>query len=135
MKILCGTDIIEINRIKEAIETLGERFKNRVYTPEEIEYCESKKEQKYQHYAARFAAKEAVFKSISELLIKQEEMTWKSIEVKKEKSQKPFIQLHHLNLIKNIDIQIDLSMSHCKEYATAVSTVTVNEEGTKEWKK
>lgn len=132
MKILCGTDIIEINRIKEAIETLGERFKNRVYTPEEIEYCESKKEQKYQHYAARFAAKEAVFKSISELLIKQEEMTWKSIEVKKEKSQKPFIQLHHLNLIKNIDIQIDLSMSHCKEYATAVSTVTVNEEGAKE---
>lgn len=132
MKILCGTDIIEINRIKEAIETLGEKFKNRVYTPEEIEYCESKKEQKYQHYAARFAAKEAVFKSISELLIKQEEMTWKSIEVKKEKSQKPFIQLHHLNLIKNIDIQIDLSMSHCKEYATAVSTVTVNEEGTRE---
>ena len=132
MKILCGTDIIEINRIKEAIETLGEKFKNRVYTPEEIEYCESKKEQKYQHYAARFAAKEAVFKSISELLIKQEEMTWKTIEVKKEKSQKPFIQLHHLNLIKNIDIQIDLSMSHCKEYATAVSTVTVNEEGTKE---
>lgn len=132
MKILCGTDIIEINRIKEAIETLGERFKNRVYTPEEIEYCESKKEQKYQHYAARFAAKEAVFKSISELLIKQEEMTWKSIEVKKEKSQKPFIQLHHLNLIKNIDIQIDLSMSHCKEYATAVPTVTVNEEGSKE---
>lgn len=132
MKILCGTDIIEINRIKEVIETLGERFKNRVYTPEEIEYCESKKEQKYQHYAARFAAKEAVFKSISELLIRQEEMTWKSIEVKKEKSQKPFIQLHHLNLIKNIDIQIDLSMSHCKEYATAVSTVTVNEEGTKE---
>lgn len=132
MKILCGTDIIEINRIKEAIETLGERFKNRVYTPEEIEYCESKKEQKYQHYAARFAAKEAVFKSISELLIKQGEMTWKSIEVKKEKSQKPFIQLHHLNLIKNIDIQIDLSMSHCKEYATAVSTVTVNEEESKE---
>ena len=132
MKILCGTDIIEINRIKEAIETLGEKFKNRVYTPEEIEYCESKKEQKYQHYAARFAAKEAVFKSISELLIKQEEMTWKSIEVKKEKSQKPFIQLHHLNLIKNIDIQIDLSMSHCKEYATAVSTVTLNEEGSKE---
>ena len=132
MKILCGTDIIEINRIKEAIETLGERFKNRVYAPEEIEYCESKKEQKYQHYAARFAAKETVFKSISELLIKQEEMTWKSIEVKKEKSQKPFIQLHHLNLIKNIDIQIDLSMSHCKEYATAVSTVTVNEEGSKE---
>ena len=59
-------------------------------------------------------------------------MTWKSIEVKKEKSQKPFIQLHHLNLIKNIDIQIDLSMSHCKEYATAVSTVTVNEKGSKE---
>ena len=132
MRILCGTDIIEINRIKEAIETLGEKFKNRVYTPEEIEYCESKKGQKYQHYAARFAAKEAVFKSISEILLNQEEVTWKSIEVKKGKSNKPFIQIDHLNFIKNVDIQIDLSMSHCKEYATAVSTVTVNEERIKE---
>ena len=61
MKLLCGTDIIEINRIKDAIESLGEKFINKIYTKSEIEYCEGKGKQKYQHYAARFAAKEAVF--------------------------------------------------------------------------
>ena len=65
MKITCGTDIIEIERVKESIENLGEKFLERVYTKKEIEYCESKKKQKYQHYAARFAAKEALFKAIS----------------------------------------------------------------------
>ena len=68
MKIACGTDIIEIDRIKQSIEDMGERFLERVYTEKEIEYCESKKGQKYQHYAARFAAKEAAFKAISEQL-------------------------------------------------------------------
>ena len=47
MKILTGTDIIEINRIKESIESLGETFKNKIYTEKEIEYCESKKNAKY----------------------------------------------------------------------------------------
>ena len=64
MKISCGTDIIEIKRIKESIEDLGIKFLERVYTEKEIEYCESKKNQKYQHNAARFAAKEDVFKAI-----------------------------------------------------------------------
>ena len=68
MKISCGTDIIEIKRIKESIEDLGIKFLERVYTEKEIEYCESKKNQKYQHYAARFAAKEAIFKAISRKL-------------------------------------------------------------------
>ena len=65
MKIACGTDIIEIERIKENIENLGEKFLNKIYTKQEIQYCESKKVQKYQSYAARFAVKEAAFKAIS----------------------------------------------------------------------
>ncbi len=67
MKICCGTDIIEIERIKKSIddESIGKAFVEKVFTPMEIEYCESKKSQKYQHYAARFAAKEAAFKAIS----------------------------------------------------------------------
>ena len=65
MEITCGTDIIEISRIKESIETQKEKFLNKIYTEKEIEYCESKKNQKYQHYAARFSAKEALFKAIS----------------------------------------------------------------------
>ena len=46
MQITCGTDIIEINRIKKNIEELGEKFLNRIYTQKEIEYCETKKSQK-----------------------------------------------------------------------------------------
>ena len=56
MKITCGIDIIEIDRIKESIESLKDTFLNRVFTNNEIEYCESKKSMRYQHYEARFAA-------------------------------------------------------------------------------
>ena len=63
MKVTCGIDIIEIDRIKESIENVGDRFLDRVFTKKEIEYCESRKAQKYQHYAGRFAAKEAFFKA------------------------------------------------------------------------
>ena len=72
MKIRTGTDIIEIQRVKNAIEDTDGRLCERVYTFAEVEYCESKKNQKYQHYAARFAAKEAVFKAISKTLNNQE---------------------------------------------------------------
>ena len=81
MKIKTGTDIIEIERVKASIEDTDRKFCERVYTEKEIEYCESKKMQKYQHYAARFAAKEAVFKAISKTLNGKYDITWKDIEV------------------------------------------------------
>jgi len=93
MKILCGIDIIEVNRIQESIETLGETFLNKVFTEKEIEYCESKKMQKYQSYAARFAAKEAVFKALSKDLNGRNEITWKNIEVLNEESGRPIVNL------------------------------------------
>ncbi len=65
MKITCGTDIIEIDRVKKAIEDTQEEFLDRVYTKNEIEYCESKKNVRFQHYAARFASKETIFKAIA----------------------------------------------------------------------
>ena len=68
MKIRTGVDIIEIDRVKQSIKETDGKFCARVYTEKEIEYCESKKTQKYQHYAARFAAKEAFFKAVSPLL-------------------------------------------------------------------
>ena len=64
MRVLCGTDIIEISRIQKSIERSGKRFLEIVYTPAEIEYCESKKQAKYCHYAGRFAAKEAFSKAL-----------------------------------------------------------------------
>ena len=121
MKIKCGVDIIEISRVKESIESLGEKFINRVFTEKEIEYCESKKNQKYQHYAARFAAKEAVFKALSWKLEDKYAICWKDIEVVDDKQGRPSLNIIGMNLndIENIDI----SLSHCKEYAVANVTV------------
>lgn len=116
MKIRCGIDIIEISRIKKSIEDLGGKFLNKVYTEEEIKYCESKKNQKYQHYAARFAAKEATFKAISEELEDKYELCWKDYEVINDKNGRPMMKIYKID--KNIE-SIDISLSHCKEYATA----------------
>ena len=116
MKIKCGIDIIEISRIKKSIEDLGEKFIDNIYTEEEKKYCESKKNQKYQHYAVRFAAKEAAFKAISEELNDKYELCWKDYEVINDENGRPMIKINKLN--KNIE-SIDVSLSHCKEYATA----------------
>lgn len=114
MKISCGTDIIEISRIKKSIESVGNRFLDTIYTENEINYCESRKKAKYQHYAARFAAKEAIFKALSLRL--NEKYTWKDFEVLNDETGKPRV---HLNVkIHNLE-DIDISISHCKEYAVA----------------
>ena len=118
MKILTGTDIIEINRIKESIESLGENFKNKIYTEKEIEYCEIKKNSKYQHYAGRFASKEAIFKAVSELLDDKFEISWKDAEILNDAQGKPRVTLMSEKLQEKIE-NIDISISHCKEYATA----------------
>lgn len=123
MQVLCGTDIIEISRIKEAIEKEKINFIERVYTKKEIEYCEGKNKNKYQHYAARFAAKEAVFKALSQLLNDKYDLTWQNVEILNNKDSKPIVRLINIRLdkIKNLD----LSISHCKEYAIAMVTVVV----------
>ena len=122
MGITCGTDIIEIGRIKQSIEKLGNSFLNRVYTNREIEYCESKKKQKYQHYAARFAAKEAVLKAISKKLEDKYQINWKDIEVINGKQGRPSVYINGEE-----KVNIDISISHCKEYA--IATVVMLEQG------
>lgn len=123
MKICCGTDIIEIERIKKSIEDekMGKAFIEKVYTPKEIQYCESKKAQKYQHYAARFAAKEAAFKAISGQLEDKYSITWKDIEISNNEQGRPKLKLMKIDLESIEDI--DLSISHCKQYAVANVTI------------
>ena len=123
MKVTCGTDIIEIDRIKENVENLGDKFVNRIYTEKEIEYCESKKGQKYQHYAGRFAAKEAAFKAISPILKDKSRITWKSFEVENDKEGKPHIYIHDID--NTAFESIDISISHCKNYAVAYVVAVV----------
>lgn len=123
MKVTCGTDIIEIERIKTSIENLGEKFLNRVFTKNEIEYCESKNKQKYQHYAARFAAKEAAFKALSWKIEDKYNIKWTDFEILNDEQGRPCINIY---CIDYEDIEnIDLSLSHCKEYAIANVTVLV----------
>lgn len=125
MRILCGTDIIEIERIKKTIERSGNNFLNLIYTPKEIEYCESKRNAKYCHYAGRFASKEAIFKAISTLLPSKFELTWKDVQVINDENGNPKIEFlkTQFEQIKSIDI----SISHCKEYAVANVTAIIDE--------
>ena len=112
MKFSVGTDIVEVNRIEKAIEK-EKSFLNRIYTEKEIQYCKSKKNQKFQSYAARFAAKEAIYKAISGNI---KEFRWTHFEVVNDESGKPRVSL-------KLDVEglktIEISLSHCKEYATA----------------
>lgn len=117
MKITCGTDMIEIQRIKHNIEDTNGKFIDRVYTKQEQAYCESKKAQKYQHYAARFAGKEAALKAVSTLLDNKYTLNWKDIEIINIEQGKPTLNL------KNVDTSkietMDISLAHCRDYAIA----------------
>ena len=117
----CGTDIIEISRIKESIEKYGQSFLDRIYSPREIEYCEKKGNVKYQHYAARFASKEAVAKMFGTGF--NGAFEWKEIEVLNDDLGKPQINLYNgaKRMFDEEKLEkIEISISHCKEYAVAM---------------
>lgn len=86
-----GIDTEDIERIREAIERHGARFINRVYTPNEIEYVESKAN-KWERYAARFAAKEAAMKAIGTGWDRG--VTWRDAEIVNEPNGCPTLVLH-----------------------------------------
>ena len=85
-----GTDIIECLRVAKMIERHGELFLTRVYTPHEIEYCTARKAAT-QHYAGRFAAKEAVLKALGTGWTRG--IQWRDIEVRNEMGGRPKIAL------------------------------------------
>lgn len=118
MKVKCGVDIIEVSRIEDAIENLEDKFLNRVYTKKEIEYCNSKNNMKYQHFAVRFAAKEAIFKAISENLEEKTDIVWTNIEILNNKAGRPYVSFINCDMEEKIE-NIDISLSHIKEYAIA----------------
>lgn len=126
MNITCGTDIIEVERIKTAIENLGDKFLNEIYTKREIEYCESKNVMKYQHFAARFAGKEAIFKAVSGLLESKYDLVWRDIEIVNDNNGRPCVKLNCEKI--KVNVEVDISLSHVKEYAVA-SCVAKIEDG------
>ena len=114
-----GIDITSVRRMKEAIERRGLRFINRIFTPSECDYCETKR-MKYEHYAARFAAKEAAMKAME--VSRENRYRFHEIEVRRHATGKPFVFMSpasrkRFGLPKKF--QMELSMAHEREYAIA----------------
>ena len=114
-----GTDIIECLRIAQMIERHGELFINRVYTPQEIRYCQSRK-QATQHFAGRWAAKEAILKALGTGWRKG--ISWRDIEILNEPGGKPVAILRDgaRKVAKSLGVATMLiSISHCRSHAVA----------------
>jgi len=122
--VLCGTDIIEIERVKQSIDSLGDAFRNKVFTENEIKYCEEKKAVKYQSYAARFAAKEAVSKALGTGISRG--ISWRNIEILNNEYGKPYTVLSGKAQeiyagLRGTDLSI--SLSHSENYAVAYAVI------------
>jgi holo-[acyl-carrier protein] synthase len=119
-----GTDIIECVRIAKMIERHGELFINRVYTQNEILYCSTRKAAT-QHYAGRWAAKEAVLKALGTGWSRG--IKWTDMEVKNEPGGRP--RLHLSGIAAEIAMELEIremmiSISHCRSHATAYALAT-----------
>lgn len=123
MIISTGVDLAEVDRIQAAIEhaKTGRRFRDRVYTAGEIAYCERKKSHgKFESYAGRFAAKEAVMKALGRGW--GSKVRWLDIEVVRARSGKPDILLHGKTAELAAELGIRrwmLSITHTKQHGLA----------------
>ena len=116
-----GTDIVECLRIGRMIEEHGELFLTRVYTEREIRYCQSRKHA-IEHFAARWAAKEAILKCLGTGWRKG--ISWTDMEIRNDFNGKPLVGLcgaakDQAEALAIADIL--LTLSHCRAYATATA--------------
>ena len=114
-----GIDIIEVDRIKNSIQKYSDRFKKKIFTQKEIDYCHSQADPA-KHFAARFTVKEAVLKCFGTGLTGG--ILWKDIEVGKLNSGQPILNLHGngKKLFNQLNLKhIHVSITHDKTYAAA----------------
>lgn len=114
-----GIDLAEADRIREAVEKYGRRFLERVFTPGEIAYVE-RKANRYERYAARFAAKEAGMKAIGTGW--RRGVRWRDFEVRNQRSGRPELVLHGeaAEVARRMGIErIHLSLTHTAAMAQA----------------
>lgn len=114
-----GVDLIETARIQRSLDEFGERFLDRCFWPDEVAYCNGMKFPAL-HFAARFAAKEAISKAFGTGIGHQ--LGWKDMEVRKRNSGEPYVLLHGkgAELAKNRGVtEVFVSLSHCRDYAAA----------------
>ncbi|MFH2137571.1 MAG: holo-ACP synthase [Candidatus Omnitrophota bacterium] len=121
--ISCGTDILETERMKNAVKKWDKSFLKRIFTEREIEYSMGKRFY-FEHLAARFAAKEAVFKAFGEGFTSA---NFKNIEIINDHNGRPSVLLTGAmkDLSQNQKVEsIAISMSHTRNYAQAVAIIT-----------
>src|SRR5271154_537425 len=114
-----GVDIAEIPRIRSSIERFGDRFLRRIFTEGEMAYCEAKAN-RFERYAARFAAKEAAMKALGTGWSRG--VRWRDIEVVREPSGKPTLQLTGVarQIADGLGVKnISLSITHSGNLALA----------------
>ena len=122
-----GTDIVNIKRVEKSLKKSGKKFKNKIFTKNEIVYCESKKNS-CPYYAKRFAAKEAFVKALGTGFRKN--ITFKDIEVSNDNFGKPSIKINGpvdnflKKKIKNKKYKIYLSLSDDLPYAQATVIIS-----------
>jgi holo-[acyl-carrier protein] synthase len=120
-----GIDTIEVPRIASSIEIYGEQFLSRIYSEEEIRYCIGRPHAA-EHFAARFAAKEAFAKALGTGV--RRGFVWRHVVVLKGWSGRPFVELREgmSGLAKRIigaDFRVNLSITHTKEIAESIVTI------------
>jgi holo-[acyl-carrier protein] synthase len=114
-----GVDLAEVARIREAVESYGRRFLERVFTAGEIAYVENKAN-RYERYAARFAAKEAGMKAIGTGW--RRGVRWQDFEVRNRRSGRPELLLHGVaaEVARSLGVErIHLSLTHTESMAQA----------------
>jgi len=121
--LIVGIDIVELKRVAQVVERWGDRFLQRIYTPQELAYCRGRIPQ----LAARFAAKEAVMKALGTGI---RGVGWKEVEVQRQRGKGPTIILHGRAKLKAETIMIEeiaISISHSRDSAV-VSVVGKRDE-------
>lgn len=116
-----GNDIIEIERVARLIKNHGQRFLDRTFSPDEQSYCLNYADSD-RRFAGRFAAKEAIAKALGTGF--REEVSWTGIEILSDPQGKPYVRLSQEIQERFGALNILISISHCKEYAAAVSLIT-----------
>ena len=114
-----GVDIVEVFRMKDAIEKWGDNFLTKIFTKKETGYANARRFS-HQHFAARFAAKEAVVKAFGEP--RKFPLKWTDIEVLNDEEGKPIIEFKGDGLVlkrKKKVSEVIVSMAHSKNYAIA----------------
>jgi holo-[acyl-carrier protein] synthase len=114
-----GIDIVEIKRLERVSKKWGKPFLNKVYTERELAYAKSKR-YPYQHLAARFAAKEAIFKALGE--VETNFVGWKNVEILNDAYGKPVVHWHgdaeKCRVKRGLEGAV-VSLSHTENYAVA----------------